>query len=84
MPELRARTIPVEGPAAVWDPANPGKFAALAGSQLVAVRGDIAVIRTQGGDEVTVHPGWVVIVPDGSGPGEAVFTTPERVEILPA
>jgi len=80
---MRARTIPVEGPAAVFDPATPGEFMLLARSQLVAVRGGTALVLTQGGDEVTVHPGWVVIVPDGGEDGEAVFTTPERAEILP-
>jgi hypothetical protein len=83
MTELRARTIPAEGPAAVFDPADTGEFARLAGSQLVSVSDDIAVVLTEGGDEVTVHRGWVVIAPDGTGDGHAVFTTPERAEILP-
>jgi len=81
---MRARTIPVEGPAAVFDPASPAEFIAKAGSQLVGVRGEVAVVLTAGGDEVTVHSGWVVIVPDGEGDGGAVFTTPERAEVVEA
>jgi hypothetical protein len=81
MTEMRARTVPAEGPAAVFDPADPDPFAARAGAQLVEVTGDRAVVRTAGGDEVTVHRGWVVIVPDGEKP---VFCTPEQAEILPA
>lgn len=83
MTELRARTIPAEGPAAVFGQSSPEEFARLAGSQLVRVSGDTAVVLTKGGDEVTVHPGWVVIAPDGAGDGHAVFTAPERAEILP-
>jgi hypothetical protein len=81
MPELRARSLPAEGPAAVFDPAAPEAFIARAGRQFVGIRGGAAVVRTQGGDEVTVYPGWVVI---GGGDGEATFHTPERVEITAA
>lgn len=80
MTETRARMLPAEGPAAVFDPADPGPFAALAGERLVAVTGEAAVVRTQGGDLLTVRQGWVVIVPDGEGP---VFCTPEQAEVLP-
>jgi hypothetical protein len=80
MPEIRARSLPAEGPAAVFDPSDPARFIALAGAQLIGVRGNTAEVRTEGGDPVTVFPGWVVIVPEGGAP---VFTTPERAEILP-
>mgnify|MGYP001581131755 CR=1 FL=1 len=82
MSELRARERPAEGPAAVWDPADPGDFTRLAGSQLVRVDGDTAWIRTGNGGEMPVYPGWLVILPDGAGDGQAVFTTPEQAEIL--
>ncbi len=83
MSELRARERPAEGPAAVWDPADPGDFTRLAGSQLVSVNSDgTATIRTQNGGMMPVYPGWLVIVPDGAGDGEATFHTPERAEIL--
>ncbi len=85
MSELRARERPAEGPAAVWDPADPGDFTRLAGSQLVSVNSDgTATIRTQNGGMMPVYPGWLVIVPDGGGDGEATFHTPERVEVLAA
>jgi hypothetical protein len=80
MSGMRARVIPGEGPAAVFDPADPAEFARLAGPRLVGVRDGTAVVRTAGGDEVTAYPGWVVIVPEGGGP---VFCTPEQAEVLP-
>jgi len=78
MGETRARTIPAEGPAAVFDPADPGPFLAKAGPGAEA-RGDTVVIVTQGGDTVTARAGWVVIETD-QGP---VFSTPEQAEVLP-
>jgi hypothetical protein len=81
MPEMRARSLPAEGPAAVFDPLHPADFIAKAGSQLVGIRGGTAEVRTEGGDLVTVFPGWVVIVAED---GTATFHTPERIEVFPA
>ena len=72
--------IVIEGPAAAWDPEDPGPFEDMAGSQLVRVDGETAVIRTKDGHEMPVYPGWLVIRPDGSTDGEARFTTPENAE----
>jgi hypothetical protein len=76
---MRIQTRPLEADAEAWDPANPGPFIALAGSQFVAADGDTALIRTQGGCVMHAHPGWVVIRVDGSADGEARFAAPENV-----
>ncbi len=75
---MRVSTRPLEGAAEAWDPADPGPFQALAGSQFAGREGDTALIRTQGGCVMHAHPGWLVIRADGSGDGEALFTSPEN------
>lgn len=64
---MRVQTIPVSGEAAVFDPADPGKFAELAGDQFVRLDGDTAVIRTLAGNEMTAYPGWLAVRLDGAG-----------------
>lgn len=63
-----------------WDPDNPVAFIALAGSQFIRA-GDsgTAVIRTRGGTEMTIYPGWVAVRIHGSEPGQVLFLTPEQV-----
>ena len=73
---VRATLPAVTGEAAAWDPADPGPFAALAGDRYLGADGDLAVIRTRSGCVMHAHPGWVVVRPDGSGGGEAVFAAP--------
>jgi hypothetical protein len=76
---MRVATRPFEGPAAYWDPEDPGPFAALAGPMLTGRDGDLALITTAGGCVMHVHPGWAVILPDGNGDGQAVFTPPDNI-----
>lgn len=76
MPDGRV-SIQFEGTPTVFDPDSPRAFAEAAGSQFVRLEGRAAVIRTEGGAEMPVYPGWAVIRPDGSGDGKARFVTPE-------
>jgi hypothetical protein len=74
---MRLTTRPLQAAAAAWDPADPEPFKALAGSQFAGTDGDLAVIRTQGGCTMHVHPGWLAFRIDGSD--SASFMTPEHV-----
>jgi hypothetical protein len=76
---MRVATRPIEGDAAAWDPENPGPFEALAGSMFAGQDGDLGLVRTKGGCTMHIHPGWLVIRPDGTGDGEAIFTVPENL-----
>ncbi len=78
---MRLTTKPVSADAAPWDPADPGPFTALAGSQFLGADGDLAVIRTAGGCVMHVHPGWLAARPDGSADGEALFLAPDNVGV---
>lgn len=71
---MRVATIPMEGDAEFWDPADPGPFLRLAGTRYLRAEGEVAVILNGDGREDYVYPGWAVIRPDGSGAGEAIFT----------
>jgi len=62
---VRVKTRPLEGDAAVWDPADPEPFTALAGAQFLGSEGDTALIRTRGGCVMHAHPGWLAIRLDG-------------------
>lgn len=72
---MRVATRPLEGDAEAFDPENPEPFIALAGDRLIAVEGGTARVREEDGHEMTVYPGWLAIRPDGSGDGEALFTS---------
>lgn len=76
---MRVQARPLAGDAEAWDPENPGPFQALAGTQFTGTDGDLALVRMRNGCVMHAHPGWLVIRPDGSGDGEAVFTVPENV-----
>jgi hypothetical protein len=78
---MRAETIIFAGPAAAWNPDDQEKFRALAGSQFLRVEGPNAIVLSADGQETTVYPGWIVTRPDGSGDGQAVFDTPNRVRV---
>ncbi|HMH94020.1 MAG TPA: hypothetical protein VK586_23440 [Streptosporangiaceae bacterium] len=72
---MRVTTIPLEGEAEAFDPENPGPFIRLAGDRLIRIAGGTALVREEDGHEMTVYRGWLVIRPDGSGDGEALFTS---------
>jgi hypothetical protein len=76
---MRVATRPLQGDAAAWDPENPGPFEALAGSMFEGRDGDLALVRTKSGCVMHVHPGWLVIRPDGSEDGKAIFMVPENL-----
>jgi hypothetical protein len=79
---MRGTTNHLEGEFTPFDPADPGPFAAAAGTRLIRVNGDgTATIRSADpdGNEDTVHPGWLAFRPDGSGEGGAVFVAPGNV-----
>jgi hypothetical protein len=76
---MRLAARPVTASAEPWDPADPGPFRALAGSQFLRADGDRAVVRTQSGREMSIDPGWLVILPDGGGDGDAAFAEPRNV-----
>jgi hypothetical protein len=75
---IRVTTLPIEGDAEPFDPENPGPFAAMAGTQLVRLEGDAAVVHDEEGREHVIYPGGLAIRPDGSGDGEVLFTTQTR------
>lgn len=79
---MRGSTNYLEGEFTPWDPSDPAPFTAAAGSRLLRVNGDgTAVIRSAdaAGTEDTIHPGWLVFRPDGSGEDGAVFVAPGNV-----
>lgn len=76
---MRVATRQLEGPAAYWDPEGPAPFRALAGTMFTGTDGDLALITTAGGCVMHIHPGWAVILPDGNGDGQAVFTPPDNI-----
>jgi len=76
---VRVMSNPVAGEAAAWDPVDPGPFRELAGTQFLRAEGDLAVVRARGGDEDVIRPGWLVIRPDGSKDGEAVFVSADNL-----
>ena len=78
---MRAETIPFAGRAAVWDPKDQEAFRELAGSQFLGVEDGNAIVANADGKETTVYPGWFVTLPDGSGEGQAVFDSPNRVRV---
>jgi len=79
MASVRLTTNPLTADAEAWDPANPAPFTRLAGSQYLGTDGDTALYRSREGREGRAWPGWLVIRPDGSGDGEALFTDPVNV-----
>ena len=79
--ELRATTIAFEGPAVAWDPDDQAVFRALAGRQFLRVEHGNAVVLTEDGHETAVYPGWLVILPDGSVDGQALFSAPTRARV---
>jgi hypothetical protein len=82
--DMQAETVSFTGPAAYWDPQDQGKFRALAGSQFLGVDADgNAIVLTEDGRQQTVWPGWLVMLPDGSGDGRALFSSPSRVRTVP-
>lgn len=76
---MRGETNHLEGEFTVFDPADPRPFAAAAGGRLLRVEDGRAVIANENGTEADVYPGWLAFVPDGSGPGGAIFTPPGNV-----
>lgn len=78
---MRAETIPFAGDAEVWDPESPEKFRQRAGAQFLRVEDGNAIVLTEDGREQTVWPGWVVMLPDGRGDGQALFSSPMRVRV---
>jgi hypothetical protein len=79
---MRVATRELQGDAEAWDPGNPAPFLALAGSRVIRVEGETAVVTSNGapeGTEMTVYPGWLAVRADGSGDGEALFATPESI-----
>lgn len=78
---MRLTRNPGNAEAEPFDPANVSpEFLALAGSQLLGINEDgTATVRTEGGTEMLIYPGWLVVRPDGSGEGQAHFTTPENI-----
>jgi hypothetical protein len=76
---MRVHTNPLSADAEPLDPANPGPFIALAGSQFVRMDGESALYRSREGREGRAYPGWLVIRPDGSGDGGALFADPVNV-----
>ena len=70
-------SILTEGPYTLFDPENPEKFKAAAGSQFVTLKDDVAWVRLESGAVHAVYRGWAVIQPDGTGDGQARFVTPE-------
>jgi hypothetical protein len=71
--------VPAGGEAEAFDPAEPARFAALAGERLLRLEGDTAVILNDDGSETVVYPGWVMVLPDGAGPRGAQFHAPGRI-----
>jgi hypothetical protein len=66
------------------EPFDPGnvtpEFLALAGDQFLRVNPDgTATVRLEGGVEMEIYRGWLAVRPDGSGPGQAGFITPENI-----
>ena len=79
---MHGRTNDLEGEFTEFDPADPAPFLAAAGTRVTAVNEDGTVtIRSSDpeGTPETVHPGWLVFRPDGSGPGGGIFTSPDNV-----
>lgn len=77
---MRLTTRNVTAEAEAWDPADQGPFRALAGSQFLLAQGDgTAVVRTRDGRELAVSPGWLAILPDGGGDGDASFAEPSNL-----
>jgi hypothetical protein len=74
---LRAETVPLNGNAWRWDPSAPAKFVKLAGRRFLRQQGDTAIVTAGDGSEVTVYPGWLVILPDGAEDGDAHFAAPK-------
>lgn len=77
MPDQRVRIV-TEGPYTVFDPENPEAFVSAAGSQFARFEGRTAAVRTAGdggspGVEMTVYPGWAVVLSAGG----RRFVTPE-------
>ena len=76
---MRGTTNPLEGEFTVFDPADPQPFTEAAGTRFIRLEDGKAVIANENGTEADVYPGWLAFVPDGSGPGGAVFTSPDNV-----
>jgi hypothetical protein len=74
---MRVHTNPLSADAEPLDPANPGPFIALAGSQFLRQEGDTVVYQSREGREGRAYPGWLVVRPDGSG--DAMFADPENL-----
>ena len=78
---MRLTTKPVTADAEAWNPADPGPFAQVAGSQFLGNDGNLAVVRMQNGCVMHVHEGWLVVRIDGAGDGQAFFITPEHLGV---
>ena len=77
---MRGGTNLIEGELTPFDPENPGPFTEAAGTRLVSVNPDgTATIRNGDGTLDTVHPGWFAFRADGSGAGDAHFTSSDNV-----
>jgi hypothetical protein len=74
---MQVITQRISGEAEPFNPEDPQAFTALAGDQLTAVDGDMAVVRTRSGQELRLPAGWLAIRPDGET--AVIFAEPESL-----
>jgi hypothetical protein len=76
---MRAETNTFEGPAAVWDADDQGRFRELAGTSFLQAKLDgTAVVVNTVGREQAIHPGYVVVLPED---GKPRFFGPDMVRV---